>query len=48
MTTHIRVFYLDDRLSNGECHLNWIGIDTVWQHFDERLREPRIHFTGRN
>jgi len=39
--THL--FYLDERLNNGECHLNWISIDTVRHLLEERLGEPRSY-----
>ena len=37
--THI--FYVNDHLSNGECHFNWVDIDTLWHPLEERLCEPR-------
>ena len=40
-TTHI--FYINDQFSNGECHLNWIGIDTSRQLLEERLHKARTH-----
>lgn len=36
------IFYLDDRLNNGECHLDWIRtIEIIRQLLEEHLREPR-------
>ena len=35
------IFYFNDHSSNGECHLNWIGIDTLRQLLEECLRKPR-------
>ena len=41
MMTTTYIFYFDNRLSNREHHLNWIGtIDAVGQLLEERLREP--------
>ena len=37
------IFYLDNCLNNGECHLDWISIDTAWQLLEEYLGEPRSY-----
>ena len=40
-TTHI--FYFNDHFSNGESHLDWIGIHTARNPLEKRLRKSRSH-----